>query len=124
MSEENAFILESWFNSNKNDPYPSRITKQTLAKETNITYDQVTNWFKHRRKNNRISRKIIFSKRLSTEQKLLLKDFFKNCNYPKRSDVEEGIVKFMIKRSMIIFIMFLYACIHYSIYILHHIIQT
>jgi len=89
LSEEHAFILETWFNSNKNDPYPSRITKQTLAKETNITYDQVTNWFKHRRKNNRNSRKIIFSKRLTTEQKLLLKDFFKNSNYPKKSDVEE-----------------------------------
>jgi hypothetical protein len=53
-----------------------------------MSYEQVTNWFKHKRKILPISKKKKNYKRLSTEKKILLKEFYKYCSHPSKSDVD------------------------------------
>ena len=87
MSEETSFKLEKWYDLNKDDPYPSRIKKKLLAKETNLTCMQVSNWFKKRRRN--IKSKVNHN-RLSLEQKNILKNHFKDVNnQPSMSQIQQ-----------------------------------
>lgn len=42
--------LKSWLYSHKNNPYPSKPEKMSLAKESNMTITQVSNWFANARR--------------------------------------------------------------------------
>ncbi len=78
MTADSEQKLETWFKSNKSDPYPSRITKLKLAYEINVSYEKVQSWFKYRRRKDKKgedSTKRI-KNRLTSEQKILLKDYF------------------------------------------------
>ena len=81
--------LEIWVELNKEDPYPSRITRLILAKESNLLTSQVENWLKYRRAHLRLNKKFNLNSlnRLSVDQKLILIDFYKHFNkFPKKLD--------------------------------------
>lgn len=50
FTEEAINVLEQWFNSNIENPYPNRSIKLKLAAESNLTYTQVTFWLQNSRK--------------------------------------------------------------------------
>jgi hypothetical protein len=41
--------LKKWLRENRSHPYPSNQEKIQLAKQSSITYDQVTTWFNNAR---------------------------------------------------------------------------
>ncbi|XP_037083354.1 homeobox protein extradenticle-like isoform X2 [Pollicipes pollicipes] len=49
FSNQAAEILNGYFYSNLNNPYPSDETKEELAKQCSITVSQVSNWFGNKR---------------------------------------------------------------------------
>ncbi len=88
MTKDSVLQLESWFVANKEDPYQTRIMKNKLARETNLTYEKVSIWFKKRRLKHTTTTKRSFN-RLSFEQKILLNDYFTNCHMnPSKINIE------------------------------------
>lgn len=79
-------ILEKWYDLNKDDPYPTLLKKNSLAKESNLSIRQVSYWFIKRR-NNKI---IKFNpNRLSMEQKKILKNYYLHKNtHPSISELK------------------------------------
>jgi len=45
----NLAYLKKWLREHRNHPYPSNQEKIQLAKQSSITYDQVTTWFNNAR---------------------------------------------------------------------------
>jgi hypothetical protein len=42
--------LKKWFEKYSDDAYPSKVTKEFLAKKSNLSIKQVSNWFLNERK--------------------------------------------------------------------------
>jgi len=51
--KESTVILETWFNTNIGNPYPSKEQKEVLGKQTGLTQFQVEGWFERRRAKDR-----------------------------------------------------------------------
>ena len=72
-------ILEEWFNSNISKPNANRHQKNELALKTSLTPKQISNWLlKKRKKLNSKNKENV--NRLSTKDKIFLKNFFKNVS--------------------------------------------
>ncbi len=79
-------ILEKWYDLNKDDPYPTLLKKNSLAKESNLSIRQVSYWFTKRR-NNKITK--FNPNRLSLEQKKTLKNYYLHKNtHPSISELK------------------------------------
>jgi hypothetical protein len=46
---DSNYVLKNWFILNIENPYPSEIIKNQLALESNMSKNQVSNWFKKAR---------------------------------------------------------------------------
>mmetsp|Transcript_16248 Transcript_16248/g.22799 ORF Transcript_16248/g.22799 Transcript_16248/m.22799 type:complete len:90 (-) Transcript_16248:526-795(-) len=55
-------ILQSWFDSHLEDPYPSWHTTEELMKTTKLTEKQIRTWFTNRRKRDKTWKKIYYKK--------------------------------------------------------------
>lgn len=45
LPKEATAILKAWFNSHRESPYPTEDEKVQLCSQTNLTLNQVSNWF-------------------------------------------------------------------------------
>ncbi|KAL5342891.1 hypothetical protein BJX70DRAFT_238982 [Aspergillus crustosus] len=43
-------VLKSWFRDHRDDPYPSEIEKERLARQTGLSLTQISNWFNNARR--------------------------------------------------------------------------
>jgi hypothetical protein len=43
-------ILEEWFNNNIQSPYPNDQIKHELVESTNLSMNQINNWFMNKRR--------------------------------------------------------------------------
>lgn len=50
LPEESIQILKSWLNQNKQNPYPNEQQRVSLAAQTNLSLNQVNNWFLNARR--------------------------------------------------------------------------
>lgn len=50
LPSSSVAVLQSWYQSHRNSPYPNNKTKQKLAAESSLTVTQVTNWLSNARK--------------------------------------------------------------------------
>lgn len=75
--------MERWFSSNNDNPYPSRQVKEDLARQSNLTLNQVSIWLKHARE-----REDSNKKRISTENKLHMLNFINKNKNPNNFDIE------------------------------------
>ena len=85
-------VLDEWLQSHLDDPYPTPSIKKKLAKEANLSNDQVINWFivaRKRLKYPKKHRKIYFSK----ENKKILQSFFNINARPGPSDITSLAIK-------------------------------
>lgn len=55
--QQSINLLRKWFEKYSNDAYPSKETKEFLAKKSNLTIQQVSNWFLNERKKQRKTKK-------------------------------------------------------------------
>jgi len=49
-SEIALFHLNTWFDENITNPYPSKIQKDMLQQQTSLTIIQISNWFSNKRR--------------------------------------------------------------------------
>jgi hypothetical protein len=84
VSKESEAILIQWYNSNKDDPYPSTLKKKSLATETGLSARQVSIWFSKRRKN-RINHIVC---RLSLTQKQKLRKCYGSEKNPRKEQIK------------------------------------
>ncbi|KAL2795463.1 hypothetical protein BJX66DRAFT_336811 [Aspergillus keveii] len=57
LSASAVKILRTWFEQHRDDPYPTDIDKEILARRSSLTLTQVSNWFNNaRRSKGRVSR--------------------------------------------------------------------
>lgn len=72
-------MLKEWLVRRRENPYPSRDEKKTLAIETGLTYTQICNWFANWR------RKL----KNTSDQKKSWGNLIKNYNHSARGNVEQ-----------------------------------
>ena len=86
-SDERKLILEKCFFSHQNDPYPTSQEKNYLAKNANLTVQQVSCWMAKARE--KLEAKCSEKYRLTTENKNKLLEYFKINQDPGIKEVKE-----------------------------------
>ena len=80
-------ILLEWFEKNSINPYANKQTKKQLAEETGIPISQISAWLKNQRHKTSTNKENFTCNRLSTKEKIVLKEFFDNVTM--RPDILE-----------------------------------
>lgn len=84
---KSKMILLEWFKQNSINPYANKQTKKQLSEETGIPISQISAWLKNQRAKTSKNKENNTCNRLSTKEKIVLKDYFENVN--RRPDILE-----------------------------------
>lgn len=85
-TNESKLVLENWFLSHQNNPYPTDEEKENLSIKSNLTIQQVSAWMKNARRiaDTKISEK----NRIKTENKLILLKHFRKNQDPNKKIID------------------------------------
>ncbi len=85
---ETNSILEKWYDLHHDWPIASLEEKKHLAKETNLTVEQVKNWLKQKRFKLAHKKKDSKYEFLSSEIKTILDNFFDHKPHPNSDEIQ------------------------------------
>ena len=89
LSDESVEIMNEWFLSHINNPYPKLSEKETLAQRGGITVKQVTAWFSNRRNRSQNTKPKRMKRVLEKEINNIFNELI--CNEPNKEKIIEKI---------------------------------